>query len=253
MLYRFALAGWRSKKITPAAHYPAAPTAPHCRSQTVPSRGHQSGNSYSQGYRTITVPRSNPFFIFVPFELILFQPAPFKIKHLAITHSQPCIVLGPNSMKHDFPTAREDVEAHDELKIWERTFVLSPSRWRAVAHAMPLIWTKVAFTKDNRKKIPKTRGLYAFVVLHDSSYFPPHGYLMYVGITGDESSNRNLRLRYGEYLRDKEKGGDRAKIVVMLNKFADDVYFYFVQISDRRRSLSKLEDDLLDVQPYRID
>lgn len=147
-------------------------------------------------------------------------------------------------MKYDFSTGSGYLDAHNDLKISERTFVLSPTRWRSVAHSTPLTWTKVAFTAANRNSIPQSRGLYAFVVVHESTYFPPHGYLMYIGITGDDSSNRTLRIRYGEYLREKDKGG-RAKIVTMLQSYPDDTYFFYAPITDRRRSLPKIEDDLL--------
>ena len=147
-------------------------------------------------------------------------------------------------MAYDFTNGTGYLQARNDLKVSECTFILNPGRWRSAARAIRLDWVKVSFNDTNSKLIPKTRGLYAFVVSHESTYFPPHAYLMYIGITGDDSHNRDLRIRYNEYLRERDNGG-RAKIVTMLQAYRDDTFFYYVQIQDRRRSLERIEDDLL--------
>lgn len=145
---------------------------------------------------------------------------------------------------YDFTTGSGHKEAYLDLKVWEHRFILSPERWRTATSSVKLSWDWVPFDKTSKPDIPTERGLYAFVVEHCEAYFPPHGYIMYVGITGDVSRARNLRVRFGDYLRDAEKGG-RSRVVVMLNMFKDNLYFYFAPLPDRTQSLSAIEKEML--------
>lgn len=145
---------------------------------------------------------------------------------------------------YDFTTGRGYADAYFDLKQWERTFVLSPERWRTAASSINLNWDWVPFDEKSKPNIPPERGLYAFVVEHTDAYFPPHGYIMYAGITGDQSPARNLRVRFGDYLREARTGG-RSRVVVMLNLFKDDVYFHYAPVPDCSQSLSVIEDEML--------
>jgi hypothetical protein len=126
-----------------------------------------------------------------------------------------------------------------------RDFLLSPRIWRRFATSAKLDWDYVQFTKGNRAEIPTSRGVYVFIVECCESQFPPHGYIMYVGITGNTKRGRNLRARYSEYLRGV-KQEKRERVRWMLNKFRKELYFHFAVISDHRRSLTRLETALLD-------
>lgn len=81
---------------------------------------------------------------------------------------------------YDFTNGQGFVDAFDSLKIWERTFVLSPERWRTAISGLKLDWDWVLFDENSKTNIPTERGLYAFVVEYCDAYFPPHGYIMYV-------------------------------------------------------------------------
>jgi hypothetical protein len=131
-----------------------------------------------------------------------------------------------------------------KLKPYRETFTLSPKQLRKFATTAKLDWAKVKFTAGNHSFVPLARGVYAFVVEHNISQLPPHGYVMYVGITGD-SGKHNLRRRYGNYLRDK-RIDKRAGIHYMLNNWAASMYFHYAVVSDKRYSLATLESQIAD-------
>lgn len=141
--------------------------------------------------------------------------------------------------------AKYGFNAVDDLEGEIRGFVLSPTNWRNFKTRVQLDWEYVKFTSRYRQNVPRARGIYAFVVEYCESQFPPHGYLMYLGITGNTSRNRDLRARFGEYLRGIEKE-KRERVKWMLNKFSDELYFHFAQVKDLRVNLAKLERALLD-------
>lgn len=136
------------------------------------------------------------------------------------------------------------VDQVDDLKKDIQSFFLSPQRWRSTKGARPLKWEKLKFSEVNKAKVPTKKGIYAFIVQHDSDYFPPHGFIMYIGITGHIAKNRTLNKRYKDYLREKKRN-KRPRVFYMLNKWEDDLYFYYVPFNKSNRiNLSKLEIDL---------
>jgi hypothetical protein len=145
---------------------------------------------------------------------------------------------------YGFTTGAKYAEDSDELKVWEQRFTLSPNRWNSAKIAVNLKWLYVPFDEQSLNDVPKTRGLYAFVIAHRQTYFPPHGYIMYVGITGDKAANRSLRIRFKDYLDERDAGG-RPKIVNILNKYRDNILFYYAELPDRSQSLKSIEDEML--------
>jgi hypothetical protein len=137
-----------------------------------------------------------------------------------------------------------------KLKIYGQDFILSPKQLRKFATTATLDWKKVKFTQTNQASVPLDRGIYAFVVEHNESQLPPHGYVMYVGITGN-TSKHNLRKRYRDYLRDK-KVNKRAGIHYMLNNWGASMFFHYAVISDKRYNLAAIEQSMSDalIPPY---
>jgi hypothetical protein len=135
---------------------------------------------------------------------------------------------------HDF------VRRVDEIATDMRRFYISPARWRTSRVSFPLVWSRVRFSAANRKNVPAKKGVYAFIVRHRNNHYPPHGYIMYIGIT-----HRTLRTRYGDYLQEKVRD-KRPRVHYMLNKYEDDLYFYFVAFDGDAVDLAKLEVDLND-------
>ena len=123
-----------------------------------------------------------------------------------------------------------------QLKTFQQNVILMPEKWRSFVPAEPLAWTKVKFTTENKAGVPAQRGIYAFVVQFQDNDalptpLPPHGYIMYAGITG-AAANRTLNDRYGDYLRDQRRA-KRMQIWTMLNRWKEDIYFHFAPVGPK--------------------
>lgn len=135
------------------------------------------------------------------------------------------------------------VDQVDALKKYKKSFILSPSQWSALTLGS-LTWECVKFEKGNKTSIPKVRGIYCFIIKHEHPALPSNAYIAYIGLVGD-SNNRGLRVRYSDYLREQRRP-KRLHVNIMLNKWKDYIYFYYVKIPDKRRSLESIETKLLD-------
>ncbi|WP_433884430.1 hypothetical protein [Pseudomonas vranovensis] len=134
-------------------------------------------------------------------------------------------------------------------KANSHSFYLDLQAWRQFKTKFPITWNKVKFEKSTQPHIPKERGIYAFTAVWDTSLIPDHGYILYLGITGDESKS-NLHTRYGQYLSEWRNASKRPKVYFMLEKWKGDLFFNFVPIPDKRLSLSKIETAFLSaIQP----
>jgi len=137
----------------------------------------------------------------------------------------------------------------DGLRKYRKTFILSPEQWQLL-NIPRLAWRNVKFSRENKVNIPQVRGIYLFMIKNETNLLPPHGYIAYVGLTGDDRE-RTLNDRYGDYLRDQSRP-KRIHIYELLNRWRNDIYFYFAEIPDRAVSLSEIETNLLDslIPPY---
>lgn len=134
------------------------------------------------------------------------------------------------------------VDAVNKLKEYVQQFLLSPERWSTLD--IPVYeWQSIHFAEGNAVSIPKTRGIYCFVVKCNSELVPSHGYIMYVGITGNENK-RTLRDRYREYVREMVRA-KRYNIHYMLNMWENHLYFNFIEVHDTSVDLSKIERNLI--------
>ena len=131
----------------------------------------------------------------------------------------------------------------DDLRLAKQEFMLSPQQWRTL-DIPSLDWEFVRFSKENKETIPQKKGIYCFIIRHDHAALPMHGYIAYVGLTG-KSEQRNLRVRYSEYLRDQVRP-KRIHIHQMLNRWSDDLYFYFSVVENNDIGLTTIETALLD-------
>lgn len=151
----------------------------------------------------------------------------------------------------------QEIPYHDILKLskemhdYSKRFVIHPDQLMGLTLPTALEWNSLQFNEDNKKGVPEDRGVYAFVVQHNDNNLPCHGYITYVGITGNESKERNLNKRYKDYLRDQKKP-KRIHIHEMLTKWKDCIYFYYAAIEDRDIDLSDVEKKLNDaiIPPY---
>lgn len=118
-------------------------------------------------------------------------------------------------------------------------FVLFPDLWDTFARRAPglrLQWREVPFKRSNKKKLPTTAGVYAFVIRRHVGDHPQHVYLLYVGSTD------NLQRRFGDYLRERVAGENREEVIWMLNTYAGRLSFTFSEVADA--SYGDLEEKL---------
>lgn len=123
-------------------------------------------------------------------------------------------------------------------------FIVSPSEFHRADVVPRLAWKSVKFGAAAKGSIPEEPGLYAFVVRIPFDGLPPHGWVMYIGQTGDGTSSATLRSRFGQYLRDK-RVCKRAMVFLMLNLWDGHLEFFFTPLPSRKAELEALETQLL--------
>src|SRR3982074_2233001 len=79
------------------------------------------------------------------------------------------------------------------------SFYLNMKDWRKFRSKYKLDWKKIRFMESNQSQVPEERGIYAFTLELSPTKLPPHGYILYVGITGNKSGS-NLNIRYRQYV-----------------------------------------------------
>lgn len=123
-------------------------------------------------------------------------------------------------------------EAHDEVGRYRVNFILSPKNMMTDSYAIAdLKWDSISYGEEEVEKVPDDkRGIYAFVICRNNDVFPPHGYVLYIGIAGRHSA-RTLRDRYKDYL-DTTKVRSRARIARMIGDWYQVLHFYFAPIDD---------------------
>ncbi len=119
-------------------------------------------------------------------------------------------------------------------------FFLDMSRWRKFKTKHKLDWQKLRFGQDSPAAIPKQRGIYVFTVELSPAKLPAHGYIMYVGETG-EGSKGTLYSRYAQYLREREDEDGRPAVLYMMKNWSDHLFFNFAPLPDKTIDLLELE------------
>ena len=114
-----------------------------------------------------------------------------------------------------------------------------PKRWADFHAKHALTWTHFTFAAGSRAAIPTVPGLYCFFVGLPPGSLPPVGYPMYVGKT-----ERTLRLRFGEYLREQHDDLGRVRVRKFLNVFEGELYFSCTPFSGTPAQVKEIETDL---------
>ena len=111
-----------------------------------------------------------------------------------------------------------------------KRMVLSPHHWRTCALSTDLHWKAVKFTYANANDIPKTCGVYTFLVQPGIANHPYCSYLLYVGETADQ----DFKKRYRQYLRESRAGdkSTRPHVTDMLEKWDGFLWFCFAPINN---------------------
>ena len=132
------------------------------------------------------------------------------------------------------------VEA-DELRRFEYKFKLMPTLWDRYSGPDDLEWSCVSFRRDELPDIPDAPGVYAFCVQPSIGGNLCGSYLLYIGKT-----DRGLRTRCREYLREAETASERYKLQRMLRLFADTDYLRFCFAVVREADPALIESSLLE-------
>lgn len=137
-------------------------------------------------------------------------------------------------------------EAEAEIGKFRVGVILSPSKMRFGPYCVPnLNWQSVKYGDAEVHLVPDDkRGVYAFAICEPSAVLPPHGYILYIGIAG-RNSTRSLRARYMDYLNAR-KVKKRSRIAQMIGTWHEVLRFFFVPVDDAMTSddLESLEKQL---------
>lgn len=132
------------------------------------------------------------------------------------------------------------IDRADSYQAALRGFFLDVESWRKFSASVPLQWQRVKFWPGAKENIPEQRGIYVFTIEAEGLGLPPHGYILYVGITGNTSA-ANLRKRYSQYVRNLINEDGRPKVFAMLKRWRDELIFYFVPIPETTVDLTQIE------------
>lgn len=130
-------------------------------------------------------------------------------------------------------------------KIYKVEFVINPFAWVATDIEPHWVWDYVPFAQDSHQHLPDEPGLYAFVMQVPFEGVTPHGWVLYLGETGDGLSAHTLKKRFKDYWRERE-GNKRLDIHVMLNAWDTDLRFYYLALPSEKHRLKQIETRLLD-------
>jgi hypothetical protein len=142
-------------------------------------------------------------------------------------------------------TALDIVKMTKKYKGELHEFFLDMKSWSGFKTKVALNWQRIDFRPQNHPAVPKERGIYVFSCEHRGTKLPPHGYILYVGITGDEDSISTLYNRYAQYVRHQMTRTGRPAVVYMLDNWAEHLSFYFCPITNPKISLGNIEQKIL--------
>ena len=129
------------------------------------------------------------------------------------------------------------IQEQDEFKSNKISFVLWAQKWAEFDDSLKLTWVTHRLAASESLRIPTTPGIYTLLIQPGIAYHPACSYLMYVGQT------RSLRRRFGEYLQRERRETGRPKVLRLLNKYSDHVWFCYTSLAEP--ILTSVEDALL--------
>ncbi|MYH16415.1 MAG: hypothetical protein F4149_14710 [Gammaproteobacteria bacterium] len=143
--------------------------------------------------------------------------------------------------------AEENDAAVAAIKKYELLFILNTEKISGLdGSENPLAWNSVRFGKQEIDKVPDDReGVYAFVISDPRAFLPPHGYIMYIGLSG-KNAFRSLHDRYSDYFKPSELQR-RPRIKRMILQWHPLLRFHFAPVARDlpRAELKALEKRLI--------
>ena len=119
-------------------------------------------------------------------------------------------------------------------------FFLDLNGWRKFKTRHKLDWQKKPFAEASKPEIPEERGIYVFTAELPGAKLPSHGYILYMGITGD-TSDANLKKRFNQYLLHLKNEDGRPAVYFMLKNWERDLQFNFAPLPNKSIDLAKIE------------
>jgi hypothetical protein len=113
-----------------------------------------------------------------------------------------------------------DLIAVDEMMRHSHQMVMVPRMWSSMSLGLPLSWSLFPFNNSSRSSIPNEHGVYAFLVVPNIAGNLNVSYLMYIGET-----ERPLRQRFGEYLRETSSDTIRPNLLRILPLYPNHLVF----------------------------
>jgi len=107
-----------------------------------------------------------------------------------------------------------------EAKAYEHHLILWPRRWLLCDRTLSLTWQTFPFRKAAVNKMPDSPGVYAFLIQPRIGSDLEASYPMYIGMT-----DRSLRDRFAEYLREVQRPLARPKVLVLVKSYRRFMYF----------------------------
>jgi hypothetical protein len=127
------------------------------------------------------------------------------------------------------------------------TFCPMPSRWAEFAARHDFAWEHVPFDPARQHEVPDEPGFYCFFIGLGPQVLPPIGYPLYVGKT-----ERTLRLRFGEYVTEKNRANGRKRVRKFLKVFDGELIFSCTRFTGTPQQVKAIETELHDalMPPY---
>jgi hypothetical protein len=138
------------------------------------------------------------------------------------------------------PGSRNDLAINLEARGYRETVLLWPKMWQRWKPAVTLRWRGRPFASSSKDSIPDKPGVYAFVIQPGIPPGVPHSILMYVGM-----SERPLRQRFSEYLREMDDPTGRPAINTMLQMYQGYLHFYCASVAKPYKP-KDIEDHLIE-------
>lgn len=112
-----------------------------------------------------------------------------------------------------------DLEASGEMMMHSHKMIMVPRLWSALS-IPSLSWTAYPFRDASQSQVPAQPGVYAFLIAPNAAGNLNVSYLMYIGET-----DRTLRERFKEYLRESRGDRIRPKLLRILPLYPDHLFF----------------------------
>lgn len=146
-----------------------------------------------------------------------------------------------NSIIEDYRWNNSGIEFHIDPQYWEEYY-------QKVKKYLPkLKWEELKYSKfPDLNKVITTNdlGIYLFVIRPDNMILSYPQFVMYVGISGEDGSNRPLKERINDYFNigNIKK---RKKLHGMLKKYYHNTWLIYSLIKNiKHKDLEQLEEDL---------